>query len=88
MINLYYLLLYILILYVHTEATCIEERQKRLADNRIGTYVPYCMENNPSLYYQMQCHGSTGFCWCADVETGKKLTDNFRYGEVDCEQVL
>ena len=80
--NLHILVIYLLIAFA--AAGCIEHRQERLADNRIGTYVPYCQEENPQLYYQIQCHGSTGFCWCADIESGEKLTESFRYGEKDC----
>ncbi|KAE8280427.1 Nidogen-1 [Larimichthys crocea] len=30
----------------------------------VGQYIPTCDENG--AYEPMQCHGSTGYCWCVD----------------------
>ena len=30
----------------------------------IGAFVPSCKVNGD--YEEIQCHGSTGFCWCVD----------------------
>ena len=38
----------------------------------IGAYTPQCDLNNPALYAPLQCHGSIGYCWCVNVNTGVK----------------
>jgi hypothetical protein len=49
---------------------CTEERQ-RLGQEMPGKFVPQCTESG---YYQsQQCHGSTGYCWCVNPDTGKEL---------------
>ena len=70
-----------------TFSTCIEERLKELETRQIGKYVPQCNEQVPEKYKPLQCHGSIGYCWCANVDTGEKLSDQFRPWETDerCE---
>ena len=58
-------------------STCIEERATALQSNKIGKYAPQCNEQTPEKYEPLQCHGSIGFCWCANVDTGEKLSDVF-----------
>ncbi|XP_072015538.1 uncharacterized protein [Amphiura filiformis] len=36
----------------------------------IGSYVPQCTKTGE--YETMQCHGSTGYCWCVD-ENGEEI---------------
>jgi len=68
-------------------STCIEERATALQSNRIGKYVPQCNEQVPEKYEPLQCHGSNGYCWCVNKESGEKLSDVFRPWESDerCE---
>jgi len=42
----------------------------------IGTYTPRC--ETDGHYSKVQCHGSTGFCWCADPKSGEKVTEPSR----------
>eukprot|EP00756_Hemistasia_phaeocysticola_P012985 Hpha_TRINITY_DN15241_c2_g8::TRINITY_DN15241_c2_g8_i1::g.66279::m.66279 len=53
--------------------TCKQKRD--MVDPMPGAFVPQCDEKNPDLYKQMQCHGSTGKCWCVNQQTAEKLTD-------------
>ena len=36
----------------------------------IGSYIPQCTESGD--YEAMQCHASTGYCWCVD-ENGEEI---------------
>jgi len=38
----------------------------------IGAFIPQCDKNG--AFNAMQCSGSTGYCWCVDTATGKKIT--------------
>ena len=64
-------------------STCIEERATAFQSYQIGTYVPQCNEQVPEKYNATQCHGSIGFCWCVDTDTGEKLSDIFHPWESD-----
>ena len=61
-------------------STCIEKRAA-FQSNKIGTYVPQCDEQVPEKYNAIQCHGSIGYCWCVDTETGGTLSDVFHAWE-------
>lgn len=37
----------------------------------IGAYIPQCDKNG--AFSAMQCHASTGHCWCVDLNTGKEI---------------
>lgn len=42
----------------------------------VGAYSPQC--NEDGTWVQLQCHGSIGYCWCVDTETGEKTKEAFR----------
>lgn len=42
----------------------------------IGAFQPSCEEDGS--FSEMQCHGSTGYCWCVDVETGQPVSNGTR----------
>ncbi|CAL1285399.1 unnamed protein product [Larinioides sclopetarius] len=58
--------------------------EKHVAENGglIGAFKPACEEDGK--YKKTQCHGSTGYCWCAHQETGEKLTEQAR-GQPQCD---
>ncbi|KRX95015.1 Sparc-related modular calcium-binding protein 1 [Trichinella pseudospiralis] len=56
---------------------CKSQRQKALEDHKktptSGIYIPVCTGENDRLFQQVQCHKLTGFCWCAEPESGKPI---------------
>ena len=42
----------------------------KVTSSLIGTYVPQC---NGEQWNDVQCHGSTGYCWCVDSDNGHKI---------------
>ena len=49
----------------------------------VGAFVPQCEEDGS--YSKVQCHGSTGYCWCVD-ELGTKLEETIQRGRPNCTQ--
>ena len=66
--------------------TGISDCQKKLSASRDlpGEYVPQCTSNGE--YEKMQCHSSTGHCWCVDKQTGREIggTRKPAGNKVDC----
>ncbi|XP_069831749.1 saxiphilin-like [Dendropsophus ebraccatus] len=54
------------------QSPCQRERQALLGGGRplLGAFVPEC--DKKGNYNAMQCHGSTGYCWCVNEE-GKEI---------------
>ena len=44
----------------------------------IGAFQPSCEEDGS--FSELQCHGSTGYCWCVDVQTGQPVSNGTRGG--------
>ena len=77
------LILLLFILFTSVTSTCMEARLEAQSNNLIGVFVPRCNEENGELYKTLQCHGSTGFCWCVREEDGAKISDEpFRLTDV------
>lgn len=47
----------------------------------IGAFIPSCKMTGD--YEEIQCHGSTGFCWCVD-EFGNELPGTRIRGQLNC----
>ncbi|XP_037552667.1 nidogen-2 [Nematolebias whitei] len=52
----------------------------------VGAYVPQC--DGEGLYTPLQCHGSTGYCWCVDSRGQERPGTRTPPGTppVDCEE--
>ena len=48
----------------------------------IGAYVPQC--NSDGSFSSVQCHASTGYCWCVNVQTGEPASGVIRFGRQEC----
>lgn len=55
--------------------SCDQERQSALEEARQnpreGIVIPECAPGG--LYKPVQCHQSTGYCWCVLVDTGRPV---------------
>uniref|UniRef100_A0A482ZC70 U56-Theraphotoxin-Sfo1a_1 n=1 Tax=Selenotholus foelschei TaxID=1905327 RepID=A0A482ZC70_9ARAC len=60
---------------------CIVQRETTHRKRLIGAYAPQCQEDGK--YTKIQCHGSTGHCWCAEEHSGAKITEPTR-GKLEC----
>ncbi|XP_021003324.1 U20-hexatoxin-Hi1a-like [Parasteatoda tepidariorum] len=65
---------------IGAQTACQLQRQQAQAKNLKGSFVPKC--DSDGSYSQVQCRGSTGFCWCADKD-GKQITKSVR-GKPKC----
>ena len=48
----------------------------------IGSFQPQCDEDGS--FSRVQCHGSTGHCWCVDPESGQLVSDQVRFKQPLC----
>ena len=54
-----------------------------------GAFVPKCQSDGS--FEQKQCHGSTGYCWCVNAQTGQELQGTRKgpgQGDVNCKYFL
>jgi len=47
----------------------------------IGHFIPTCHADGH--YDRVQCHGSTGYCWCADMDGNERPNTRIR-GQPNC----
>jgi hypothetical protein len=60
------------------------ELQKAQSPALLGSYTPQCEKDGS--YTPMQCHGSTGYCWCVD-ENGEEKDNTRKRGAVNCTEI-
>ncbi|EDO40366.1 predicted protein, partial [Nematostella vectensis] len=61
---------------------CMQERMYAMGDRAIpGRYVPKCTVDG--RYSPMQCHYSSGYCWCVD-EFGREVPNTRIQGKPIC----
>ena len=66
---------------------CLRERQFALGWNDIsvpGLFVPECKTDGK--YETVQCHASSGYCWCSDSE-GYTYSGTKVRGKPDCSRL-
>ncbi|XP_062863154.1 SPARC-related modular calcium-binding protein 1 isoform X3 [Trichomycterus rosablanca] len=68
--------------------SCDQERESALDEARLnlreGIFIPDC--GQLGLYKPVQCHQSTGYCWCVLVDTGRPIPGtSTRYKKPECD---
>ncbi|KAM6961382.1 zinc finger FYVE domain-containing protein 26-like isoform 4-T4 [Aplochiton taeniatus] len=68
--------------------SCDQERQSALDEARLNPreaiFIPDC--GLGGLYKPVQCHQSTGYCWCVLVDTGRPIPGtSTRYQTPECD---
>ncbi|XP_039992818.1 SPARC-related modular calcium-binding protein 1 isoform X1 [Xiphias gladius] len=68
--------------------SCDQERQSALDEDRQNPreaiFIPDCGPGG--LYKPVQCHQSTGYCWCVLVDTGRPIPGtSTRYQKPECD---
>lgn len=69
---------------VTPDLPCVSLRDRILGDQLIGSYVPQCEEDGS--FSPVQCHGSTGYCWCVANDTGVPLSDMLKFEMPQCSK--
>ncbi|XP_061889806.1 SPARC-related modular calcium-binding protein 1 isoform X4 [Entelurus aequoreus] len=69
--------------------SCDQERQSALDEARQNPreaiFIPDCGPRG--LYQAVQCHQSTGYCWCVQVDTGRPIPrTSTRYQTPECDK--
>lgn len=68
--------------------SCDKERQSALVKDQVNpreaTFIPDCGPGG--LYKPVQCHKSTGYCWCVLMDTGRPIPGtSTRYQTPECD---
>ena len=51
----------------------------------IGAYLPQCEEDGS--FSLLQCHASTGYCWCVNGQSGVPISDLVRFEQPSCSEL-
>ncbi|XP_062908179.1 SPARC-related modular calcium-binding protein 1 isoform X3 [Mobula hypostoma] len=73
---------------IQDKPSCDQERQAALEEThqypRDGIFIPECA--GAGLYKPVQCHQSTGYCWCVLVDIGRPIPGtSTRYQTPNCD---
>lgn len=69
---------------VASEAPCSVLRDGVMASGLLGAYVPQCEADGS--FSSVQCHASTGYCWCVAEQTGMPVSDLVRFTMPQCSK--
>ena len=62
---------------------CQKDYAKAISKPRlVGIFIPHCRQDGS--FSPMQCHASTGFCWCV-TQDGKKVPNSDTRGDPNCK---
>ena len=64
------------------ESDCVKSRREKQAQNRLGQHIPTC--NADGSYETVQCHASTGYCWCVDGRGQELDGTRLRFQKPNC----
>lgn len=64
---------------VPVQPICSAMAQRSQQAGLIGALEPSCELDGS--FSKLQCLGSTGYCWCVDVETGQPVSNGTRGGQ-------
>ena len=58
-----------------------------ISRGNLGAFIPQCTLEG--FFESMQCHGSTGYCWCVDMDgkemNGSRRAPGLHVQRPDCE---
>ena len=59
----------------------LQDANEKSKQSMVGHFTPSCHANGH--YSPIQCHGSTGYCWCADIDGNERPYTRIR-GRPNC----
>ena len=71
---------------VEPSSLCEVTKFEAQSGGLLGSFIPQCSEEG--LFSRLQCHGSTGYCWCVDELTGEEIGNSAaaeRFVKPDCD---
>ncbi|XP_033628590.1 papilin-like [Asterias rubens] len=71
---------------VEPSSLCEVTKSEAQSGGLLGSFIPQCSEEG--LFSRLQCHGSTGYCWCVDELTGEEIGNSAaaeRFVKPDCD---
>ncbi|GBN18251.1 hypothetical protein AVEN_81272-1, partial [Araneus ventricosus] len=60
-----------------------EEAERKEQKGMVGVMKYMCEEDGS--FKKIQCHASTGFCYCVNPQTGEKTSDRSRDADLSCD---
>lgn len=72
---------------VETHLTQCQNLRKEVTHRGLlGAYIPQCDAKGD--FKTLQCHGSSGYCWCVDQEGREVGKSRQKLEKPDCEAIM